>query len=452
MRRFLRICGLIVLCLCGVAAAILLSNQIDQPLLPEAQALLQGPGQAPPREQNALYALIGIGKKDPDFERTGWDIAQEFTAQVKAGRDIGAPLPGDALPKLKFVGDRNALPPLGDLDAADKQLAADPAQSDRWLADNQELLRRYERLKQYAHYANALPADIMTDIVPSWETVSLAKRLWTLDLARSITGGHVDEAIGGLDEDTAYWRRLLGEPHQGLISKMVMVAQVRCDFRLAAALIRSHKLEARQLAALRGIVAPLTAEERSLAGPFQDQLRIDAEIVAGYPYPLPTASQESQPQSMVDRIHGWVDQRLLAPHATVNLLFRQNQIDIEIDRAPCTQFAANKSRQLGFPPLGWWTFWYNPTGKTLLAVANAFNHDYSGRMCDLQGIQRLLALQLLLRENNVGDDRIAGFIQQAGPDYADPFTGTPMQWQAQQHGLSFSAVHPLNRDLLPWPI
>jgi hypothetical protein len=449
MRRFLRVCGLLVLCLCVLAGLVLLLNGIDQPLLPEAQTLLREPADPLPREQNALYAVIGMGLKDPDFERAGWDIAQEFAAQVKAGRDMGAPLPGSTQPRLEFVGDRNFLPPLAKLDTTDGLLAGHPAEVDHLLADNQEFLRRYSRLKQYPHFSNTLPVDTMTDFVPSWDSINLAKRLWALDLERAVAAGRIDEAISRLDEDAAFWRRLLAEPNLTLIAKSVMTAQVRADFRLASALIRNHPLEAPQLAALQPIAAPLTAAERSMEGPFQDKFRVDDGLIFGSAQ-LAAAGQSRH--SLTERVEAWIDQRLLVPHATVNLLYRQARIDIETDRDPCTQFAANKNRQLGFPPLGWWSFWYNPNGKMLAGIASGPHHDYSGRMCDLEGFQRLLALQLLLRENQIGDDHIAAFIQQAGPDYADPYSGTPMQWQAQQHALSFAATYPMSRELLPWPI
>lgn len=190
-----------------------------------------------------------------------------------------------------------------------------------------------------------------------------------------------------------------------------------------------------------------------MAGPFEDEFRQDQQMLLAIDDPAAQArfyGNAERPRLGL-RVTNFVESRFYLPTATINRTAGIYHRLIEMDGHACDRFGADELVSPAQMKLSVGMV-RNPVGKTLADISGPPFRYYTGRMCDLQGFQRLLAVQLLLREHNVPDDQVATFVHDAGTEYADPFTGQPMQWQPQQRSLSFGAVNPRDRDLLPWPL
>ncbi len=456
-RRVWRICRWILFALLCAAGAVLLVNAIDEPLSPEVTALVQDPGPPLTRQQNMYYAALGFNAAAPDMEEAGWNRVQAINAALRAGKTMLEADKETEQPRRTFVGDKTHLPGYGktsgELSDILEFLQQHGAEAEQLLADNRVLLERYAALEHYPHFAVAVPANSLLVGEPQWEYISLARRLWKLELARLLAGGGVDEAIDTMQRDTLFWRRVLAERRQTLTVKGIVAFYVADDFHMASQFAHRYAPNTAQLAALRELAVPLTTEERSMAGAFEDEFLQEREILSLIEDPAAAVKLFGADNAISarERFYAFLQGRFYLRSATLNLAYRKLRQGIEADSHGC--YGVKEDAPVhGFPAELSFEMLRNPLGQTLANMSVPIMHMYTGRMCDLQGFQRLLALQLLLRQQNVPDNQIEDFIRAAGIEYTDPFTGAPLRWLPQQRALSFDALNKRDRERLPWPI
>ena len=97
-------------------------------------------------------------------------------------------------------------------------------------------------------------------------------------------------------------------------------------------------------------------------------------------------------------------------------------------------------------------FIYNPIGNILGRIAAPGYISFMQSMCDLEGMNRIVRLQLLLRIQHVDDNNIQNFINQVGQEYSNPFTNQPMQFYLKDHTITFQPIAARDNIYLPWPI
>ena len=357
-----------------------------------------------------------------------------------------------------FAGDKTHLPGYGknpgELLGNVEFLRQHAEEAGRLLADNRVMLDRYAALNRYPRFLNTTPPNILMVGDPPWEDIVRARRLWKLEVAGLVAGGRIDEAIDLIRQDARFWRHLVAEPRIGLIGKLISASQVASNLQMASQLVHAYALTRIQLTALNEVAAPLTAEERSMAGVIVDEFRQEQQTLLTIGDPVAQERlfggiERGEKPTLGGRLSNFVESRFYLPMETLNRVGAQYHRLIELDGHACDRFNAD---QLAFPDQMGLSIGMlrNPVGKTLAYMSGAPLRIFTGRMCDLQGFQRLLALQLLLHQRNIADDQAAAFVHDAGADYADPFTGQSMQWQPQLRSLSFGAMNQRDRDLLPW--
>lgn len=441
-------------------------NAFDEKPDPQAQRMLQPVEEVVPPQANLLYALIGFNRPGDDWSAAGLAARRRADAAIRAGRsandaadDLNAELKRDA---LVLKGDSKLLPEQsGSLEDILKRMQERHQEVHDLLSNNRWMLERYNSLYQYERYANTLAPGAMFITLMPVGSLNDARRLWILDWARAVEAGRLDEAANRLRDDARFWRRMLAQPDMGLIDKMVMVAWIRADFRLGSQLVHAQKLSAQQLDVLREMATPITAAERSLEGVLRGETRwIDATVIqSGLTSDLfrteVTPADMERKRSWIERVGDHMTRHFFQHQAFVNRHARAIQRAIEFDSRPCEQYLSQSAEgaDSGVPG-GWWSLPYDPTGKLLFMVADpsTIYRSYTGRMCDLVGFQRVLALQLELRRQNIADADIAQFVQKAGAAYANPFTGQPLQWLPKERSLTFGAVDKRDSTFLPWPI
>jgi hypothetical protein len=97
-------------------------------------------------------------------------------------------------------------------------------------------------------------------------------------------------------------------------------------------------------------------------------------------------------------------------------------------------------------------YFYNPIGKILIPVAVPGGDEYLKTMCDLQGMDGIVALQLATHVEHVPDTGIGDFVKRSAHDYANPYTGEPFDWNERKGGVSFQPTAMRNVGYFPWPI
>lgn len=449
--------GLLVLML-----VLVVINAFDEELEPATPDYLEPVPETYAPQSNVFYALISLDQAGDDWAGVGFKLKQRLDAQMAAGRsgeDVAKELSAELdKHKLAFKGDSGQLGDKDQLIATVGRIRSGKLNADQLLADNQVLLARYLGLYRYEHYANTL--------APGWASMSLipmgaaskSRNLWVLDLAKRVDQGQLDEVAQRLTADTVFWRRMLAHSELTLVDKMVMTAWVRSNFQLASQLAHRYALSSEQLQTLQGMTGPVTAEERSLAGVLRQEGRFVLAFTREMWGKQGWMSTTEPDAAAWDRASSWATDHFaryfFKRNASANRQIRNVQTVIEMDAHECTQYQPDESTLAQRPDLRWWWFFYDPIGKALIEAAGngALYHSYTGRMCDLVGFQRVLALQLELRKQKVADADIDTFIRRGGAAYADPFTGQPMQWLPKDRSLTFGAVDKLDGKRLPWPI
>ena len=85
-----------------------------------------------------------------------------------------------------------------------------------------------------------------------------------------------------------------------------------------------------------------------------------------------------------------------------------------------------------------WRAPYNLAGKILLMGGPPDFTDFARRVGDLDGLQRLVALQAAIVARRIPNDRVAAFVADQDRALASPYTGQPMQWDAEKGQLGFA--------------
>jgi len=84
---------------------------------------------------------------------------------------------------------------------------------------------------------------------------------------------------------------------------------------------------------------------------------------------------------------------------------------------------------------------YNPIGKFIIDDALPAFYGYTNRGHNLDGLVRLVALKLLVKEKAVPDPQVEQLLGTAGTRYADPYTNGPMQWDGKKRSIYFYGMN-----------
>lgn len=439
-----------------VLLATILVNAFDRPLDSGAQALLDRPLPTVADEQNLFHALIGFStlSADPaeneDFSRIGTRMRAAALKAMAAGESpISFPkADGDAA--IELVGDADAL--CGSSKPSPHhclaKVAANRAALAGMLAENHELLRRYHALSHYPRYVNDMPASAL--VPPTgWFVVLTAQKLAHAEIGLQFADQDPTDALENLAQDAAFWRGMLTVDHGFLLEKMLAAAAYRRTLALAGEVLRSQSLTPTQYQALARVLKPLSAQERSLTAALENEM---AYVKWGLSLIGPAATDARLDQSgFAERIGYRISRYFFQPNASLNRAYRGLRAAIATADLPCSEARAAKVASDQAFRLGWAGYFYNPVGNALSSITSGTYRDYAPRMCDLDGLSRIVGLELLVRWRGITTSATAAFVAAAGSRYTNPYTDQPMSFYPGI-GLAFKASDPRTGLLLPWPI
>jgi hypothetical protein len=275
-----------------------------------------------------------------------------------------------------------------------------------------------------------------------------------MDVALEMSSGRIDAGIAHLGSDFTFTRHMLAEPDILLIDKMILAASARDSLTFISDLLRSRTLSDAQYAELQAMVAPFSEDERSLTGAFSREFAAFDKVIRDVTDPrnasrVLSGHANEQPANVLQAQWG---SHFVKYNASLNFAWSFIEEKQKASRENCENFLANKAQMEGRFGLVGTDYIYNPIGKILVKIAAPGGVEYIQSMCDLDGMNRIVALQIMIRSQHVRDEDVANFLQHAGAQYRNPFTGQPMQVEAGKPGVTFQPVASRDAGYFPWPI
>lgn len=451
-RKTFKILGWSLGAIVSLYLVLLIINLHDEDLLPEARKIMETRGFTVKPEENAFFAIAGFeapqGQDPHAFGRKRvafWESEERkpyrerrFDERPLYGGDPRSPkVPIEKLNKLCDWDKAVCLEPM----AQSRDIIAG------YLAENVEWIERYQSLLRLPRFEEHQLASAQSPI-PSYHSPLHISRLRKAHCAVLVQDGKVGECLNLLDQDIGFARRMLSGART-LIGKMVAANALRRDYSVLSEIVTARPDAARQAAPLlEKLLTPLTPDEMDMTKPFQGELnwwsneisdlRSEATLMQIY-----TGSM-LEPETWEKALNSLV-KPFVQVNASINHQYRWFTLMSELSKLPASQSQAkaaaydSKRKDLE-PDMSFPAILYNPIGKILQAIAIPAFDDFSLRLHDLDGQQRLLRLQWRIVKEQVPLDKVAEFVQAAGAQFHDPYTGQPMTWDAQGRTLSFRGM------------
>jgi hypothetical protein len=421
-----------VMLVVALAITVFLINLHDQALAPEVAAALAPRADSIAARDNLFFAVLAFDvRESADINADGQRLYANYQRALQAQPSAPHTLAQDPeFPRLQFTGEWQLL--CGRATQQDECL--EPARSDPRLqalvTDNSLLLQRYEGLQNYRQFDDILRPTHASPVI-TWTPFLQAHALFLTSVAIDCARNRLDACVARLHSDAAFTRRMLAEPEVLLIDKIILTTAFRQELLLAAAVLRHEPLNETQYAALRELAAPMSRSERSLANAERRQFQILARVL-----------KEGKIQAYKDKANRY----LFAVNATLNDFWHTQQATLSKSEASCHEVAA--------PMPSPFSYLYNPVGKILLRIGQNGPGLFQlvGIMCDLEAMQRIVALQVAVHSQHLAAADIGAFIAHSGADLADPYTGAPFHWDADSNAVTFEVAADRHKVLVPWPL
>ena len=438
--RILRWVGLVTGSLALIAlllfAVIFAINWRDEPLTPQARALLAPPPNPLKPDDNIYLAMAGFtAPSGASVIGTGQARIEHYNEHLDAVLHDPSAQAIDSLtlkdPRaLAFQGEANFVQPLSG--SLWEEVPAHRAQIEALSAQNGELYERYLALDRLSgYYETARPSWLAPHIfVPTG-----VRYLFLENTVLRLRTGSVREQRVALDEliaDIGLWRRVLtGEGP--LISKMLALAYLESDYLVLADMIADPHSAVPLGPDDAGTAAPLFAlRDFDLGAAFAAEFRLEAAILeqTDYLYTIgwsPEPARTGVPRSLSDRLGNEISSHFLKLNATVNLFAQQAQRLMAVTPGPGV---AAEDRKLADSSLSAWSLVgaYNPIGKLLAGMAAPAGVTYPLRAWDAAALQRLVRAGYEIRRQRIAPTDIAAFLSQHPEWSTHPGDGRPFIW------------------------
>lgn len=252
----------------------------------------------------------------------------------------------------------------------------------------------------------------------SFPDFGLAFRIGFLNLAIAYTKGESEYFLAQLEKDMRYWRLVLAQSHT-VLGKMVANAVLHRDLCFLSFYLAEQSPSDAQKHTIASFIKLLTVEERDISEAFLEELRIGHAMGVYVHNPKAMANLLQaiayQPNATLNDYY----QYLTAPAIKFSKLSGKSllsSIVIEDDKYPGASI---------FPPSV-----FNLAGKLFLKNALWSAVDYTARMHNLDGMYRLLNLQLIAESEAIE-------IALTNEKWLNPFTETAMNYNASKNKLWF---------------
>jgi hypothetical protein len=444
LTRALRWLGIGLLVLAGLACVLfviaLLVNARDEPLAPEARALLSQPANPYAAAENIYVALLGLDAPPAESViAAGEAHIEQYNRSLDAAlRDpseanLDRLHPQDPY-RLRFKGDISFIRPLES--SVWNEAPQHEQEITTLLADNHELMDRYLSLMLLRGYYETERSSGL-GLAPYPSAPSEVRRLFLAQLAlqmRARSRGARQLGLAELEADIGLWRRVLtGEG--GLLWKMLSIAFLQSDYLLLGDLIADADIDLAPREEYAQLLVPLFGNaDFDLGRAFAAEFRIQVAALRG-----PEMQPHRGAQGWLEDAGNHLTGHFLKPNATANLLARNTLRWMAIAADPAKAGSAPES------PAGWvLPMSYNPIGKILSAPVTQAYRSYPARAWDEAALQRLVRAGYEIRQRRLAPAELTAFLQ-AHPQWSThPVDGRPFLWEARTGELRVQTVsqHP----------
>jgi hypothetical protein len=306
----------------------------------------------------------------------------------------------------------------------------------RWTDENAILLKRYRSLYAYPHFREIVQPHIQAPIfIDPAQVVNLARA----KAAAQAIQGDTNSALRSISEDIRFWRHALVETRT-LIHKMIAVASVLRDARLASEIIAAHKPSRTALAQARDAVQPLTNPERRFENVYRFEFTRNKWLFSNLEMDMHRGCGEMDAiDCALQRLSGTF---LLKTNATINQQYGIHKKLAQLSELPAPEYL-KRIHDGAFTvtdPLWSWDMAYNPFGKILVNIAVPAYYLYPARLHNLDGLLRLIALQLDIQQQGLHGHAINTYLEQSDVALRNPYTLEPMQFDAAARSLAFMGM------------
>ena len=438
----------------GLLSLLVLINTFDESLEPGAAAALQPPPRIPDAG-NAYIGLLGLPVAGEPLLAAGAEVQRKFDAWGKTPPGTTRPEPYAGKTELKLeLGQEPGI--CAKLEDCRWFAVAPPAAASlraKALANDELLARHREWLAMPAYQPHVMNR---TDAwLPAFQ---LPLNLQKLRLALAVVDAHegrTQQALTTFGEQLAFYRRMLAGSDL-LIDKMVASAAVRTVLPALAELLREQTLTPVQLAEVLAMLQPLSPAERGLTKAYDGEFRYGEGLMREMVQQPDKLAALNTGDADTPTYKRWGTAALgrLMLHfyqhkATANLRYREFEQLKRIDAMPCAQQPQESTEKATNWPLK--NYLHNPVGYLLTQLGSGNYSQYGERQCDLEGLNRLVALQARLLAEQVPKAQVAQWLQGQGAEGLSPYDG-PLNWNATASTLGFEARDERLDGVLPLPI
>lgn len=432
-------------------------NWWDQPLDPDAAAVLEAKPEAVPDAENLFLALLAfpIAGEEPAYERGAAALAAHAQAVAKGGDPAQTYAQALDRPFAMFDEQGVTLCSAGNREGAYSCLRNSRAQREALgplVLRMSPLLMRYRELEAYPRYSD--PRGAATAVPP--DSTALRVALLNLSIvALAAEEGAIGPATQALAQSATLWRRVLAAHDVALIDKLIASRAYSAHLLLASELIRDlPELRDESLAAVESILRPLDETERSLAGALAMEFRAQAQMWGEVTDPSNPDLRRKLPDA-----DSWWYRLMVKRNDSTHRSYEDLQDLLALEREGCIAVAEQARKLAAQAPssgsgLSWYEWFYNPMGRVLHASTNAsrMNVEYLGRQCNLAALQGMVGLQLELKRRGVSAANIGAQVKRLADRYRDPNTGKAYAYDPQAQTLGFSFVGRSQEFTTPLPL
>ncbi len=453
-RKILKWTGMVILAILVLLPVI---NAFDEKIAPEVAGLGSVPPAPIAQGENAYFALFGFqAPSGEDMHARGVKMVAEYEKIIHADPNSQTIPSPDAMlgeKRLQFIGgDKDLCRNSPDPHKCLAYYLGRSADTVRVLADNKLMLDRYLRLTGYPHFQETLPPVTATPVILSSSPMRTAHQLLLAKIAMYVKSGKTSDALAMIRRDTVFLRRIAAEGNT-LLGKLIAFSFLSADMRALSEIISMQKLTPADIAVANNILRPLSEQERSLARAFQFEARYNrnllstmardgnASILQG-----PSDPTKSDVPGVVGRWGQPLFRLFFKPNATFNIAGKTFIDVIALDAMKGPDYMVRLKERRGLTAERERSrirldMVYNPVGKFIVDAALPGFYGYSSRGHNLDGLVRLVALKVLLKEKAVPDSQVEQLLGTAGPRYADPYTNCPMQWDGKKRCIYFNGMN-----------
>lgn len=450
--RTLRWVGLVAGSLALIAlllfALVFAINWRDEPLTPQARALLAPPPNPLKPDDNIYLAMAGFtAPSGTSVIAAGQARIGHYNEHLEAVLHDPSAQAIDSLTlqdphALGFQGQAEFVQPLSG--SLWEEVPPHREQIEALAVENGELYQRYLALYRLpGYFETARPSYLAPAIFVPTEVRYLFLEATVLRLR----GGGAREQRAALDDliaDIGLWRRVL--TGQGLlISKMLALAYLESDYLVLGDMIADPHSTVPSGPDDADNAAPLFAlRDFDLGSAFAAEFRVQASLLeqTQYLYTIgwnPAAARTAAPRSWTDRLGAEVSGHFFKLDATVNLFAAQAGRLMSIAPGPGV---ADAVRKLADSSRSAWSLVgaYNPIGRLLAGIAAPTGVTYPLRAWDAAALQRLVRAGYEIRRQRIAPADIPAFLTRHPEWSTHPGDGRPFLWLPESSEIRVQTI------------